>query len=40
MTHSSLPSVELKDAWSFASTHVFMAWCLTKYKINFSSTKP
>jgi len=34
-----LASVEVKNAWSYASSppYVFMSWCLVKYKDNFTS---
>jgi hypothetical protein len=40
--HSPSTSVEFKNAWSYTSIrqHVFMAWCLIKYKDNFTLTLP
>jgi hypothetical protein len=38
--HSPPSSVEVKNAWSYTSTHqyVFMAWCLVKHRDNFTFT--
>jgi hypothetical protein len=34
------PSVEVKNAWRYTSTHqqVFMAWCSLKHRDNFTFT--
>jgi hypothetical protein len=38
--HSPQSSAEVKNAWSYTSTplYVFMAWCLVKHKDNFTFT--
>jgi hypothetical protein len=38
--HSPPSSTEVKIAWSYTSTpqYVFMAWCLVKYRDNFTFT--
>jgi hypothetical protein len=38
--HSPPTSAEVKNAWSYTSTHqcVFMAWCLVKHRENFIFT--
>jgi hypothetical protein len=38
--HSSESSAEVKNVWSYTSTHpyIFMAWCLVKHRDNFTYT--
>jgi hypothetical protein len=38
--HSPPTSAEVKNAWSYISTplYVFMAWCLVKHRDNFTFT--
>jgi hypothetical protein len=38
--HSPPSSAEVKNAWSYTSTlqYVFIAWCLVKYRDNFTFT--
>jgi hypothetical protein len=40
--HSPPSCAEVKDAWSYISTpqYVFTAWCLVKYRDNFTFTSP
>jgi hypothetical protein len=40
--HSPPSSAEVKNAWSYTSTSpfVFIAWCLVKYRDNFTFNSP